>query len=66
MIENLRQRPGSSSEEQRMDAEAIRNLRSFIVILQEWDREAEVELKATQSCRLIQSGFTSHRESDMS
>jgi len=53
-------------EEQHMDVEAIRNLRGFIAILQGWDRADSMETKTTRRCRLIESRFTSTRESDMS
>ena len=49
-----------------MDAEAIRNLRSFIAILQDWDRASVTEPKTITNHRLVESYFTSPRESDMS
>ena len=49
-----------------MDAEAIHNLRAFIAILQEWDRASGPEPKTIGGRRLIESGFTSTKESGMS
>ena len=49
-----------------MDADAIRNLRAFIAILQEWERASGSETKAIDGRRLIESGFTSTKESGMS
>lgn len=49
-----------------MDAEAIRNLRAFIAILQEWDRASGSETKTTRGYRFIESRFTSAKESGMS
>ena len=66
MLDNLQQRSGSSPEERHMDAEAIRNLRSFIAILQDWDRASIADPKTITNRRLVESCFTSPRESDMS
>ncbi|MCK5245471.1 hypothetical protein KAR02_01125 [Candidatus Bipolaricaulota bacterium] len=66
MIDRQRQRPDPSPKEQHMDAEAIHNLRAFIAILQEWDRTSCGEPKTTRGHRLIESGFTSAKESGMS
>ncbi len=56
----------STPKEQPMDAEAIHNLRAFIAILQQWDRASGAEPKAIGGHRLIESGFTSAKESGMS
>ena len=66
MGDTLKRSRNSLPKEKQMDAEAIRNLRSFIAILQEWDRADSMETKETRNCRLIESCFTSTRESDMS
>ena len=49
-----------------MDTEAIRNLRTFIAILQEWDRASGAEPKPIGGRRFIESRFTSAKESGMS
>ena len=66
MVDHLQRSPDSLPQQQPMDAEAIRNLRAFIAILQEWDRETETKPKITRGCQLIESCFTSSRESGMS
>ena len=66
MVDKLQLRPDSSREEQQMDVEAARNLRSFIAILQEWDRASSGEPEPICGGQLIEAGFTSDRESGMS
>ena len=66
MTDKLHYGADPSPKQQHMDAEAIRNLRSFIAILQDWDRASVAEPKTITNHRLVESYFTSPRESDMS